>query len=211
MWCESQSGFDGRILLNKPNLAKMLKNAGFKYPRIAWDWEYDQYPFIEKQVKLLKDASFKPKNLFIFMLFNWKIPFDEMELKRKKCWEWKVQISDCRYRPLNQTFDYYDPKKQQSNKDYYIHPDWTDKEIKQFRKNIRRQNICVRQEVSFYSKKFERKELSKEGIQNIKHLKKEEIKQFLYDAWFPEDSKNELLQKGANLRLNQKIQNVTTT
>jgi len=38
-WCESQSGFDGRILLNKPYLEKLLKNTGFRYPRIAWDWE----------------------------------------------------------------------------------------------------------------------------------------------------------------------------
>ena len=37
-WCESQSGFDGRILLEKPHLAIKIKKAGFRYPRIAWDW-----------------------------------------------------------------------------------------------------------------------------------------------------------------------------
>lgn len=35
--CESQSGFDGRILRKKPYLAKMLKESGFVYPKIAWD------------------------------------------------------------------------------------------------------------------------------------------------------------------------------
>ena len=35
--CESQSGFDGRILRKKPYLAKMLKDAGFIKPKIAWD------------------------------------------------------------------------------------------------------------------------------------------------------------------------------
>ncbi len=190
--CESQSGFDGRILLEKPNLANMLKEAGFKYTRIAWDWGYDQYPFIEKQVKLLKNAGFNSKDLFIFMLFNWKIPFEEMELKRKKCWDWKVQISDCRYRPLNQTFDYYNPKKLQTNKNYYIFPGWKDKEVKQFRKNIRRQNICVRQEILFYSKKLENKKLSKEKTRELKRMKKEELKKILADAWFPEDSVNEI-------------------
>ena len=34
-WCEAQSGFDGRILLKKPQLARMLKAAGFRYPRIG--------------------------------------------------------------------------------------------------------------------------------------------------------------------------------
>ena len=45
-WCESQSGFDGRILLEKPHLAKMIKQAGFRYPRIAWDWGYKDHPKI---------------------------------------------------------------------------------------------------------------------------------------------------------------------
>lgn len=191
-WCESQSGFEGRILVEKPNLANMLKDAGFRYPRIAWDWEYDKYPFIEKQINLLNDAGYHSKDLFIFMLYNWKIRFEEMELKRKKCWDWKVQISDCRYRPLDQTFDHYDPKKSQSNKDYYIHRNWTDEEVKQFRKNTRHQNICVRQGVSFYSKKLENKKLSKEKTRELKRMKKEELKKILTDAWFPEHSVNDI-------------------
>ena len=28
-WVESQSGFDGRVLLEKPHLAKMMREAGF--------------------------------------------------------------------------------------------------------------------------------------------------------------------------------------
>ncbi len=51
-WCESQSGFDGKLLLKNPELAIMLKKAGFREPRIAWDWEYDKYPEIEKQIKI---------------------------------------------------------------------------------------------------------------------------------------------------------------
>lgn len=192
LWCESQSGFEGRILVEKPNLANMLKDAGFRYPRIAWDWEYDKYPFIEKQINLLNDAGYHSKDLFIFMLYNWKIRLKEMELKRKKCWDWKVQISDCRYRPLDQTFDHYAPKKSQTNRDYYIHRNWTDKEVKQFRKNIRHQNICVRQEVSFYSKKLENKKLSKEKNRELKRMKKEELRKILTDAWFPEHSVNDI-------------------
>lgn len=190
-WCESQSGFGGRILLDKPHLAKMLKKAGFRYPRIAWDWEYDKYPFIEKQIETLINAGYRSKELYVFMLYNWKFSLEEMEKKRRKCWHWKVQIADCRYRPLNQTYDYYDPKKLQSNYDYFIHPNWTDKEVKQFRKNVRRQNICVRQEVSFYSRKLENKQLSKEQTRKLKRMKTVEVKKILYDAWLPEDLENE--------------------
>lgn len=196
LWCESQSGFDGRVLLEKPHLAKMLKEAGFRYTRIAWDWYYSEYSIIEKQISLLKNAGYNSKDIFIFMLYNWEIPFVEMEQKRVKCCDWKVQIADCRYRPLYQTFDYYNSKKRNSNRDYYIHPNWTDEEVKQFRKNVRRQNICVRQDVSFYSRKLENKELSKEQTQKLKRMKTAEVKKILYDAWFPKDLEIEKKVKG---------------
>lgn len=64
------------------------------------------------------------------MLYNWDVPFEETEQKRLKCWEWKVQIADCRYRPLTQTYDHYNPRKKQTNEDYYIHPSWIDEEVK---------------------------------------------------------------------------------
>ncbi|RLE53976.1 MAG: Fe-S oxidoreductase, partial [Candidatus Methanomethylicota archaeon] len=88
----------------------MIREAGFRYPRIAWDWEYSQYLKIEKQINLLKDAGYRSYDIYVFMLYNWDIPFEEMEKKRIKCWEWKVQIADCRYRPLDQTFDNYNPR-----------------------------------------------------------------------------------------------------
>ena len=126
-WCESQSGFDGRILLRKPYLAKLLKKAGFRYPRIAWDWGYKHWHAMEKQIQILEEAGYNRKNITVFMIYNWEIDFEEMERKRKKCWEWKVQISDCRNRPLFQLHDHYKPHKDQKNgEDYYIHPNWTD-------------------------------------------------------------------------------------
>lgn len=173
VWCESQSGFDGRVLLEKPYLSKMIKKAGFRYPRIAWDWEYNKYFDIKKQVDILIGGGYKSKDIFVFMLYNWNLPFEEMEKKRLKCWDWRVQIADCRYRPLDQTFDRYNPRIiGQDNKDYYIHENtgWTDALIKQFRKNIRRQNICVRQDLPFYSKYFEYKQ-NNEVMKIVKELK----------------------------------------
>jgi len=192
-WVESQSGFDGRILLEKPHLAKMIKEAGFRYPRIAWDWQYEQHNLIKKQIDLLVEAGYKSKDIFVFMLYNWDIPFEEMEKKRIKCWEWQVQIADCRYRPLNQLYDNYNPRIiGQTSKDYYIHEKagWTDAFVKQFRKNVRRQNICVRHRLPFYSKNFEHKKFGRDIINKIRSLKTLEEKIRYMDSigtdyWIP--------------------------
>jgi len=188
-WCESQSGFDGKLLLKNPGLAIMLKKAGFREPRIAWDWEYDKYTEIEKQIKILENAGFNRKDIYIFMIYNWKLAFEEMEKKRLKCYEWKVQISDCRNRPLIQLHDNYEPRKDQNDGlAYHINPNWTDAEVKQFRKNVRRHNICVRQNLRYHSKILENKKIySKEQIQAFKFMPIEEAKKYLPDLWDPSE------------------------
>jgi len=160
LWCESQSGFDGRVLLKNPELARLLKEAGFRNPRIAWDGGLAEKDAIWKQLLLLKDAGYElSKEVYVFMLYNWEIPFEELEAKRIQCWEWRVQIADCRYRPLDQLYDNYDPRRPQTSNDYHIHVDggWTDALVKQFRRNVREQNICVRHGFPFYSRHLERK------------------------------------------------------
>jgi hypothetical protein len=183
--CEAVCGIDYRLLLKDPELAFLLKKARFENIRIAWDWRYEQWKYIKKALELLIKAGYDKKDIFIFMLYNWEIPFKEMEKKRIKCWEWKVQIADCRYRPLNQTYDNYNPKKIQTKKDYYIHPKWTDAEVKQFRKNVRRQNICIRYNLSYYSKSLERHLLSKRRILKLKTLPFKKAKKILNDVWDP--------------------------
>jgi hypothetical protein len=157
--CESQCGFDGRLLT--PKLAKLIKKARFQYPKIAWDGPYSEHKNIEKQLNMLLGAGYNNKDISVFMIYNWEHDFHEMEKKRLKCWEWKVQISDCRYRPLDQTFDNYNPRRAQTNGNYFIHPKWTDAEVKQFRKNIRRQNICVRMGTDKYYRSLELKKIVK--------------------------------------------------
>ncbi len=184
--CESQSGFDGRILLEKPYIACLLKQAGFKNPRIAWDHNYKSWRSIKRQIDILVKAGFRSKGIFVFMLYNYDIDFKEMEKKRLKCWEWKVQISDCRYRPLNQTFDNYLPyMKEQSISDYYIHPKWTDAQMRQFRRNVRRQNICVRQSLNYYSPTLVRKIIDQQSSYRLRHTPFEKAKKTLPDAWSP--------------------------
>lgn len=189
-YVESQSGFDGRILREKPYLAKKLKDAGFKNPKIAWDHSLNQKDLIKEQIDILLDGGFKAKELSIFMIYNYEekggLDYVEMEKKRVKCAEWGVQITDCRYRPLERTDDEYSSyKKHQTNDDYHINPNWTDHEIRKFRRNIRRHNICMRHEVDYHSTLLERKKIPQEKAAEYRKMTYDEVKDKLPDAWSP--------------------------
>lgn len=194
-YVESQSGFDGRILMEKPHLAKMLKDAGFKNPKIAWDHGMRDAPKIKKQVDLLIDAGFVAKEISIFMIYNYIIPYEEMEEKRVKCSEWGVQITDCRYRPLNAADDGYSSyKKEQGPRDYHIHKKsgWSDAKVRKFRRNIRRHNICMRHEMEFHSSILERKTtIPKEEAKKYQRMSYEKIlkeySDIIPDAWNPKE------------------------
>jgi len=200
-WCEAQSGLDGRIIEKNPDLAFMLKQAGFKNIRISWDGPLNDKDHIKRQIDIIGKAGFDlRREVFVFMIYNWNIAFEEMEKKRIKCWEWKVQISDCRYRPLNQKIDRYNGQKfrtGQTGKDYHIHRQsgWTDKKIRMFRKHIRRQNICVRSGIQFYSNTIERSFLNNYVrdilIEIAKNYTTQQAEVILNDLkvpyWFPEN------------------------
>lgn len=182
---ESQSGFDGRIL--DQEIANLLKKARFINPRIAWDNSFNDWPQIEKQIDYLVTAGYQRKHIYVFILYNWEHPYSTVENKRVKCWEWGVQISDCRFRPLNQTYDNFNSKKEQTQSDYFIHEKWNDVEIKQFRKNVRRHNICVRHDFAFYSPDLEHFKIDKKEYLKLKDLLKNDIKKKLDRVWFPDD------------------------
>jgi len=142
--CESQSGLDGRILQEDPELAILLKKARFRNPRIAWDGSYSQWPLIKEQVEILKSAGYKPLDIFVFMMFNYKLGYKELKQKIEACKRWGVRVIDCRYRPLDLTSDGYNPrKKHQEYNEYFIHPGWTDVQVRSFRRSVRRQNIAL--------------------------------------------------------------------
>jgi hypothetical protein len=88
---------------------------------------------------------------------------------------------------LDQTQDHYDPRRKQTSEDYHIHDKWTDEEVKQFRKNVRRQNICVRHEIPFHSSTLERKKMPRQMAQSIKKKRRKQVENMLRDAWFPDD------------------------
>jgi len=156
--CECQSGFDGRILEQNPKYAIALKRARFENIRLAWDFRYESFAQVENWLSILENVGYKMKDIFIFMIYNWNYDYEELENKRKKCYEWGVQISDCRYRPLNQTYDNYNSHKRlQSTEDYFIHEKWTDQLVRRFRADVRKHNICIRYRIPWdsYEKKLE--------------------------------------------------------
>lgn len=151
--CETQCGIDGRMLTDETAL--LLRKAHFSYPRIAWDHGYGEDREILDQIDILRRVGYGTRDIYVFMLYNHALEYEELERKRLKCREWGVQIADCRFRPLDQTFDNYDPhawRKGQTGEDYYIHPNWTDVQIRAFRKSVREQNIVVRHGFSEYSR-----------------------------------------------------------
>lgn len=151
---ECQCGIDGRIL--SPKLAKLMKAARFVNQRIAWDGDVTEAESVKRQINILSDAGYNPKNIYVFMIYNYELSYEQMLEKLRRCKEWGVQIADCRYRPLNQTFDNYNPRKEQNGKDYYIHPNWSDQKIKAFRRAVREQNICIRHGFQRYIAERER-------------------------------------------------------
>ena len=142
--CESQSGLDGRILLRDPEIAVFLKKARFQHPRIAWDGHYAHWPKIKDQIQVLKDAGFKEDDIFIFMLFNHTLSYSEMRAKLDACRRWRVRVIDCRFRPLDSISDNYKPSaKRQEGNEYYVHKNWSDNQVRSFRRAVRRQNIAL--------------------------------------------------------------------
>ena len=145
---ESQSGFDGRLLENDKELAFLLKKARFDNIRIAWDNGLKDSESIKKQINILKEAGYSPKNISVFMIYNFIIPYEDMLKKIKYCYNWGVQITDCRNRPLELDYDNYNPHKRngQPKGSFYIHETsgWTDKKIRLFRKSVRQHNIEIR-------------------------------------------------------------------
>jgi hypothetical protein len=154
--CESQCGFDGHFLT--PGIASLLKKARFLYPKIAWDGELEEAGAVAEWIGWLEGAGFPRKEIAVFTLYNHDLPYEVLVEKRRLCWDWGVQVADCRYRPLDQTYDRYDSgawRRGQGPEDYYIHPNWTDRQVRTFRRDVRRHNICVRHGFARYSKRLE--------------------------------------------------------
>jgi hypothetical protein len=120
-------GIDFRFLTDE--LAQTLKDSRFLNLRIAWDWMYaDQRRIKEAIYKLLK-VGYKSKDLMIFMICNWKIPFEELMKKLNLCKYWNVKVADC----------YFDGQVMPNVEPVF----WTVEQIKTFRHEVRKHNQFV--------------------------------------------------------------------
>lgn len=120
-------GIDYRFLTFE--LASVLKRNRFINIRLAWDY----YLSHQKKVKAAKDmllkAGYSPKEITVFMICNWKVPFVECCAKMDLCKVWNLKIADC----------YFDNQLSPNIKP--IH--WTTKEINTFRRRVRKHNQLV--------------------------------------------------------------------
>lgn len=145
---DAQSGFDKAALVQDPGIAVDLKQARFISPRIAWDGGETEWPVVEEAVKVLQAAGYKNKDIGVFCLYNWHLPFDAVEAKRRRLFEAHLQIFDCRFRPFEgpyATHDGYNARaRHQETGAYYLAPGWTDNQVREFRRRCRAHNIYIR-------------------------------------------------------------------
>jgi len=120
-------GIDYRFLTDE--LAKAIRDSRFKNIRIAWDWGLDQQFKIKGAIKKLLKVGYYPKEITIFMICNWKIPYLDNLFKMDLCKVWNVKVADC----------YFDGQLSPNIKPIY----WTETEIKDFRKRVRKHNQLV--------------------------------------------------------------------
>ena len=121
-------GVDWRFLTQE--LADALKASRFTKIRVAWDWGFGDQIKIKNAIKMLRLAGYKqPNSIMIFMVCNWKIPFEVNMMKLDLCKIWGVQVSDC-------WFDNQLPPNVQP-----VH--WTKEQIKIFRSKCRKHNQMV--------------------------------------------------------------------
>lgn len=120
-------GIDYRFLSRE--IAAALKENRFERIRIAWDWAYaDQFRIKTAISKLLK-AGYRSKDIMIFMICNWRVPFKECCQKLNLCKYWNVKVADC----------YYDGQVMP----HVIPVFWTEDEIETFRHEVRKHNQLV--------------------------------------------------------------------
>ena len=127
VYYELVCGVDYRFLTQE--IANALKQARFNKIRLAWDWFYKDQLMIKDGIDYLLKAGYKPNRIMVFMICNWKIPFEECCKKLDLCKIWGVQVSDCYFD--NQTSPNIIP----------IH--WQAEQIKTFRKKCRTHNQLV--------------------------------------------------------------------
>lgn len=120
-------GVDYRFLTQ--DMAVALKQSRFKNIRLAWDHSIKLQKIIKEKTQLLLNAGYHPRDIMIFVICNWRIPYEEDLKKIDLCKIWNFKMADC----------YFDNQLSPNIKP--IH--WTEEQIRDFRKRIRKHNQLV--------------------------------------------------------------------
>jgi hypothetical protein len=120
-------GIDWRFMT--PEIAGALRSNRFQNIRLAWDGSLHLQMKIKDCIKMLKKAGYKPKEISVFMVCNWKIPYSDNCRKLDLLKVWNVKVNDCWFD--NQLSPNIIPLR------------WYPSEIRDFRRACRKHNQMV--------------------------------------------------------------------
>jgi hypothetical protein len=120
-------GIDHRFMTQKK--ADLLHLYNFGKIRLAWDWYMNDQQQIIDAIKQLTKAGYEPRKITVFMICNWKIPYEENLRKLDLLKIFNVKVCDC----------YYD--NQTSPNIYPMY--WDEEKIRKFRRKARKHNQLV--------------------------------------------------------------------
>lgn len=123
---EEICGLDYRLLTQ--DIADALKKSRFVKPRIAWDGPPAHQYKIKDTIKILTKANYKPKEIMVFMIVNWRISKYECEQKLDLLKVWNVKVCDCCF---DGGYKNAKPKR------------WSLPELKEFRSKCRKHNQLI--------------------------------------------------------------------
>lgn len=126
VYYELVCGIDFRRMTSET--ANLLKQNRFVKIRLAWDYGYEMQFKIKDTIKMLLKAGYKPKELSVFMLVNWKISYVECLKKLDLLKVWNVKVNDC----------CFDGGYKIAKPEY-----WTAEQLKDFRARCRKHNQLV--------------------------------------------------------------------
>jgi len=123
---ECVCGFDFRFLTQE--IADTLKDARFENIRLAWDGPFSDQIKIKEAIGRFLKSGYKPKDIMLFMIVNWRIPKTECERKLDLMKVWNVKVCDCCY---------------DGGYKYHVPEYWTEQKIVEFRAKCRKHNQLV--------------------------------------------------------------------
>lgn len=90
---ELTSGIDFRRMNDE--VCQLLKENKFVKPRIAWDFGLEFQYKIKDAIERLLKVGYKRKEIYIFVVVNWKIPYNDCLKKLDLLKVWNVKVNDC--------------------------------------------------------------------------------------------------------------------